>query len=90
MNSIIKSMKAEDILTELRTLSEQEEIIKSEIMTILKRYARIISVNDLMLASARLRKDGEYIQPNYREKYSQLYMDNDELLARGNEPIAAG
>ena len=65
-------MKAEDILTELRTLSEQEEIIKSEIMAILKRYARIISVNDLMLASARLRKDGEYIQPNYREKFLEI------------------
>ena len=83
MNSIIKSMKAEDILTELRTLSEQEEIIKSEIMAILKRYARIISVNDLMLASARLRKDGEYIQPNYREKYLEIYIKY--FLLRMNE-----
>ena len=28
------------------------------------------------------------VKENYREKYSQLFMDNEELLARGNEPIA--
>ena len=40
-------MKAEDILIELEKLSHNEEIRKSEIMEILKKYARIISVNDL-------------------------------------------
>jgi hypothetical protein len=28
------------------------------------------------------------VKANYREKYSQLFMDNDELLSRGNEQIA--
>lgn len=36
-------------------------------------------------AIKKLRAD---VKVNYREKYSQLYMDNDELLARGNEQIA--
>ena len=36
-------------------------------------------------AIKQLRSD---VKANYREKYSQLFMDNDELLARGNEQIA--
>ena len=36
-------------------------------------------------AIKKLRSD---VKANYREKYSQLFMDNDELLARGNEQIA--
>ena len=36
-------------------------------------------------AIKQLRAD---VKANYREKYSQLNMDNDELLARGNEQIA--
>lgn len=67
-------MEAEDILMELKKLSPQEEITKSEIMEILKRYARIISVNDLMLATARMRKDGEYVHAKYREKYLKIYI----------------
>jgi uncharacterized protein (UPF0305 family) len=67
-------MEAEDILTELKKLSPQEEITKSEIMEILKKYARIISVNDLMLATARMRKDGEYVHAKYREKYLKIYI----------------
>lgn len=67
-------MLAEDILTELKKLSQNDKIKKSEIMEILKKYARIISVNDLMLATARMRKDGEYVQANYREKYLKVYI----------------
>lgn len=36
-------------------------------------------------AIKQLRAD---VKANYRENYSQLYMDNEELLARGNEQIA--
>ena len=67
-------METEDILIELKQLSQNNDIKKSEIMEILKKYARIISVNDLMLATARMRKDGEYIQKNYREKYLTVYI----------------
>ena len=67
-------MESEDILAELKELSQNTEIRKSEIMEILKKYARIISVNDLMLATARMRKDGEYVHANYREKYLKVYI----------------
>ena len=67
-------MNAENILTELKELSPNDKITKSELMVILKKYARIISVNDLMLATARMRKDGEYVQANYREKYLKVYI----------------
>ena len=67
-------MEPEDILVDLRKLSPNTEILKSEIMIILKKYARIISVNDLMLATARMRKDGEYIHAKYREKYLKIYI----------------
>jgi uncharacterized protein (UPF0305 family) len=67
-------MKAEDILIELKKLSQKSEIRKSEIMEILKKYARIISVNDLMLATAHMRKDGEYVHEKYREKYLKIYI----------------
>jgi uncharacterized protein (UPF0305 family) len=67
-------MEPEDILVELKKLSPQSEIRKSEIMEILKKYARIISVNDLMLATAHMRKDGEYVHEKYREKYLKIYI----------------
>ena len=67
-------MEAEDILNELKELSLNEKIHKDELMEILKKYARIISVQDLMMATARMRKDGEYVQKNYREKFLKIYI----------------
>ncbi len=67
-------MDAEDILIELKELSLNETINKEELMEILKKYARIISVQDLMMATARMRKDGEFVQKNYREKYLKIYI----------------
>lgn len=67
-------MEAEDILIDLKKLSPQQEIRTTELMEILKEYARIISVYDLMLASAHMRKDGEFVQANYREKYLEIYI----------------
>nr|WP_305512370.1 DUF2115 family protein [Methanobrevibacter sp. V14] len=67
-------MKAESILIELKELSKNDKVKKSELMTILKKYARIISVQDLMMATAHMRKDGEYVQANYREKYLKVYI----------------
>ncbi len=67
-------MAPEDILLELKELSKNTEITKDELMEILKKYARIISVQDLMMATARMRKDGEYVHKNYREKYLSVYI----------------
>lgn len=67
-------MEAEDILIELKQLSSNTEITTHELMAILKKYARIISVQDLMMATAHMRKDGEYVQTKYREKYLKIYI----------------
>ena len=67
-------MKSDDILTDLKGMSDDEIITKNELMTILKKYAGIISPYDLMLASARMREDGKYVQANYREKYLKIYI----------------
>ena len=75
-------MMPEDILVELEKLSENSEIRRSQIMEILKKYARIISVQDLMLATAYIRKDGEYIQEQYREKDKTALNESFPLLKR--------
>lgn len=67
-------MASEDILIELKALSQNKEITKNELMTILKKYARLISVQDLMMASIHMREDGKYVQANYREKYLETYI----------------
>lgn len=67
-------MKVESILVELKELSKQNKITKIELMDILKKYARIISAYDLMMATAYMRKDGEFVQAQYREKYLEIYI----------------
>ena len=54
-------MDSEDILIELKELSSNDSIKKSELMGILKKYAHTISVYDLMGLSQRMRKEGEYL-----------------------------
>ena len=79
-------METEDILVELKELTPQNEITKDELMEILKKYARIITVYDLMMASARMRKDGEFVHANYREKYLEIYIKY--FLMRMKEVLA--
>ncbi len=67
-------MDPEDILVEIKKLSSKDRIDKEDIMDILQRYAATISVYDLMLASAHMRKDGEFVHANYREKYLEIYI----------------
>lgn len=67
-------MNPDDILVEIEKLSSKDEISKEDIMDMLQRYAATISVYDLMLASAHMRKDGEFVQANYREKYLEIYI----------------
>ena len=74
MKIIINTMKPECILVELKQLSINDSITKPELLEILKKYARIISPYDLMIASARMTKDGEYVQVHYREKYLEIYI----------------
>ena len=67
-------MNSQDILVELKELSPKDHIKRSELMKILQKYARIISVYDMMMATARMRKDGEFVHANYREKYLEIYI----------------
>ena len=67
-------MNSQDILVELKELSQKENIKRSELMAILKKYAHIVSVYDMMMATARMRKDGEFVHANYREKYLEIYI----------------
>ena len=67
-------MKAENILPELENLMKNKIITKNELMVILKKYARTISAYDLMIATARMREDGKYVQAQYREKYLEIYI----------------
>ncbi len=67
-------MKATDIFNDLHNISLQNTITKSELLKILKKYCKIISPFDLMLATARMREEGKYVQANYREKYLEVYV----------------
>lgn len=67
-------MKSEDILIELNKIMSNNIVTKNDLMIILKKYARTISTYELMLASARMREDGKYIQSQYREKYLEIYI----------------
>ena len=67
-------MKSEDILIELEEILSNDIITKNDLMIILKKYARNISPYDLMLASARMREDGKYVQSQYMDKYLEIYI----------------
>ncbi len=67
-------MESEDIFTDLDTLQSQNKIKKEELMKILKKYGRIISPQDLMLATVLLKEDGKYVQAGYREKFLETYV----------------
>ena len=79
-------MDSEEILLELKELSPQDTITKKDRMKILKKYAEIISVYDLMIASAHMRKDGEFVHAQYREKYLEIYVKH--FLMRMKEVLA--
>ena len=67
-------MNSEDILIEIKEKLSNDSITKNDLMIILKKYVRIISPYDLMLATARMREDGKYVQSQYREKYLEIYI----------------
>ena len=67
-------MKVTDIFGDLHNISSQNIITKTELLNLLKKYCKIISPYDLMLATARMREEGKYVQANYREKYLEVYV----------------
>ena len=86
-------MEGEEIINDLKILSNEKQITKNELMIILKKYAEIISVYDLMMVTAHMRKDGEYVQSQYREKFLKIYtkyfiMRMKEVLENNNNYTA--
>ena len=79
-------MNPTDILLELRKLSEQDQITKSQLLTILKKYAHTISVYNIMQTSQRMRKEGEYLDEEYMEHFLEIYIKN--FILRITELIA--
>ena len=51
-------------------------------MRILKKYAHTISVYDLMDLSKRMKKEGEYLDEEYREHFLEIYIKNFILRIR--------
>ena len=75
-------MDCEKIIVELRELSKQDNIMKSQLLHILKKYARTITVYDLMRTSERMKKEGEYLNEDYREQFLDIYIKNFILRIR--------
>ena len=67
-------METEKILDDLNEMQKEDKVTKDDLMVILKKYASIISPYDLMLATARMRQEGQYVQSQYREKYLEIYI----------------
>lgn len=67
-------MEISSIFDDLNKISKKEFIRKIDLMKILKKFSSIISVQDLMIATAILREDGKYVQASYREKYLEVYV----------------
>ena len=67
-------MEPEKILDDLNEMQKEDKVTKDDLMVILKKYAGIISPYDLMLATARMRQEGQYVQSQYREKYLEIYI----------------
>lgn len=60
----------------------------SDIFTLRPQFKEFITTWHKDHGQDAIRELRADVKANYREKYSQLFMDNDELLARGNEQIA--
>jgi uncharacterized protein (UPF0305 family) len=61
-------------LTEkIEELDFSRKISKDELLSVLKKEARLIHIKDIMRASNFLRKDAQYMQSPYREEYIQRF-----------------
>ncbi|MDR0900825.1 MAG: DUF2115 domain-containing protein [Methanobrevibacter sp.] len=62
------------IFIELNKITSKEAILKKDMLKILQRIAKEISIHDLMIATAILRDEGKYVQKAYRENYLKVYV----------------
>ena len=59
---------------ELNEFKSRKNILKKDLMEIIKKLANRISVHDLMLTTVILREEGKYVQSSYREGYFEIYI----------------
>ncbi|MCC7554479.1 MAG: DUF2115 domain-containing protein [Methanobacteriaceae archaeon] len=64
----------EEVFRSFENLSKNNNILQNDLLNILKKFAKTISVFDLMIATAILKDDGKYVQVQYREKFLEVYI----------------
>ncbi|WP_409200885.1 DUF2115 domain-containing protein [Methanobrevibacter sp. DSM 116169] len=64
----------DEIFTDLENLSKKKSILQEDLLKVLKKYSKTISVFDLMNASTLLKEDGKYIQVQYRDQFLEVYI----------------
>ncbi|MDO5848307.1 MAG: DUF2115 family protein [Methanobrevibacter sp.] len=64
----------EAIFQDLKDLNHNEKISKKQLLHILKKYGKNISVYDLMLAAASMRKGVEFVQEEYQDQFVEPYV----------------
>lgn len=62
------------MFNEFDNLKKENRIYKKDLIEILQKLAKTISIHDLINTTAILREEGKYIQGNYREKYLEIYI----------------
>lgn len=64
------------IFEDLKVLGNNEKISKNDILAILKKYAKNISVFDIMNSTQRFREACKYVQFEYKGHFDDIYVKN--------------
>ncbi|MDR3222504.1 MAG: DUF2115 domain-containing protein [Methanobrevibacter sp.] len=64
----------ETIFKTFDKIEKMDKIEKATMIEIIRPLSKSVSVHDLSIATAILRKNGRYVQENYREKYLEVYI----------------
>lgn len=67
-------MQEEEIFLELQEISKNNEILKNDLVIILKKFSKTISVFDLMIATALLKDENKYVQVQYLDRFLEAYI----------------
>jgi len=61
------------IINQIRDILSSKELTRTDLLEVLKREAKSISIQDIMQASAFMIKDSQYVQSGYREEFIEAY-----------------
>jgi len=64
------------MISEFELLKSNGKIYKNDILEILKSWASTISIFDIMNATVNFRKNCQYVQENYMNHLSEIYIKN--------------